>query len=192
MKVINLSLKKPIIIALLGTGIVFYSCKDKKDSGENSTKSETDTTTMNKDTIVTGTGGQTVIKKTGKILVAAAPLVNKTEKMTADKSGYYNYTDVAPLYEGGQGAIESYISNNIQYPQEAIDNNVEGTVQVQFGIDDNGKITDVTTLGTKLGYGLEEEAIKVVSNMPKWNPGKVNGKNVKTRMILPITYRLEG
>ena len=191
MKVINLSWKKPVIIALLGAGIVFYSCKGNKDSGENSTKSETDTTTMNKDTIVTGTGGQAVIKKTGKILVAAAP-VNKTDKMAADKSGYYNYTDVAPLYEGGQGAIESYIGNNIQYPQEAIDNNVEGTVQVQFGIDENGNIAGVTTLGTKLGYGLEEEAVKVVSNMPKWNPGKIKGKNVKTRMILPITYRLEG
>ncbi|HMK25966.1 MAG TPA: energy transducer TonB [Chitinophagaceae bacterium] len=191
MKVIKLSLKKPVIIALLGVGIVFYSCKDKKDSGENSTKSETDTTIMNRDTIVTGTGGQTVIKKTGKVSVAAAP-VNKTDKMAADKSGYYNYTDVAPLYVGGQGAIESYITNNLQYPQEAIDNNIEGTVQVQFGIDENGKITDVTTLGTKLGYGLEEEAIKVVSNMPKWNPGKVKDKNVKTRMILPITYRLEG
>jgi len=191
MKVINLSWKKPVIIALLGAGIVFYSCGSNKDSGENSTKSETDTTTMNKDTIVTGTGGQTVVRKSGKILVAAA-LVNKTDKMTADRSGYYNYTEVAPLYEGGQGAIESYINNNIQYPQEAIDNGIEGTVQVQFGIDENGNITGATTLGTKLGYGLEEEAIKVISDMPKWNPGKVKGKNVKSRMILPITYRLEG
>jgi TonB family protein len=176
---------------LLGTGIIFYSCKDKKDSGENSTKSETDTTTITKDTIVTGTGGQTVIKKTGKISVAAAP-VNKTDKMAADKTGYYNYTEVAPLYEGGQGAIESYITNNLQYPQEAIDNGIEGTVQVQFGVDENGNIANVTTVGNKIGYGLEEEAIKVVSNMPKWNPGKVKGKSVKTRMILPITYRLEG
>ena len=191
MKVINLSLKKPLIIVLLGTGIIFYSCKDKKDSGENSTKSETDTTTITKDTIVTGTGGQTVIKKKGKISVAAAP-VNKTDKMAADKTGYYNYTDVAPLYEGGQGAIESYITNNLQYPQEAIDNGIEGTVQVQFGVDENGNIANVTTVGNKIGYGLEEEAIKVVSNMPKWNPGKVKGKSVKTRMILPITYRLEG
>ena len=191
MKVINLSLKKPVIIVLLGAGIIFYSCKDKKDSGENSTKSETDTTTITKDTIVTGTGGQTVIKKTGKISVAAAP-VNKTDKMTADKTGYYNYTEVAPLYEGGQGAIESYITNNLQYPQEAIDNGIEGTVQVQFGVDENGNIANVTTVGNKIGYGLEEEAIKVVSNMPKWNPGKVKGKSVKTRMILPITYRLEG
>ena len=105
MKVINLSWKKPVIIALLGAGIVFYSCKGNKDSGENSTKSETDTTAMNKDSIVTRTGGQGVVKKTGKILVAAAP-VNKTDKMAADKSGYYNYTDVAPLYVGGHGAIE--------------------------------------------------------------------------------------
>lgn len=190
MKVINLNWKKPVIIALLGTGIVFYSCKDKKDSGENSTKSETDTTVVKKDTVVTGTGGQTVVRKTGKILVEAAP-VNKTDKMAADKSGYYNYTDVAPLYVGGHSAIESYITNNIQYPQEAIDNGIEGTVQVQFGIDENGKITGATTVGTKLGYGLEEEAIKVVSNMPKWDPGKVKEKNVKTRMILPITFRLE-
>ena len=191
MKVINLSLKKPVIIALLGTGIFFYSCKGNKDSGENSTKSETDTTTMTKDTIVTGTGGQTVIKKTGKILVAAAP-VNKTDKMMADKSGYYNYTDVAPLYTGGQGAIESYISNNIQYPDDALDNNVEGTVNVQFTIDENGKVGNVKAENSNLGHGLEEAAVKAVSQMPAWTPGKVKGKNVKAWYTLPVTFKIEG
>ena len=62
---------------------------------------------------------------------------------------------------------------------------------MEFGIDENGNISGVKTLGTKLGYGLEEEAIKVISGMPAWTSGTVKGKNVKTRMILPITYRLE-
>ena len=96
--------------------------------------------------------------------------------MATDNTGYYNYAEVAPAYNGGQGAIESYINNNIEYPEEAIDNGIEGTVNVQFGIDENGNISNVKTLGNKIGYGLEEEAVKVISNMPKWTPGIVKGK----------------
>jgi len=96
-----------------------------------------------------------------------------------------------PSFDGGQVALETYISNNIEYPQEAIDNNVEGTVNVQFLVDEKGDVSNVKTIGNKLGSGLEEEAIRVVSAMPKWSPGQVKGKNVKTWRTLPITYRLE-
>jgi TonB family protein len=105
--------------------------------------------------------------------------------------GYYNRTEVLPAYSGGQTALENYINNNIQYPQDAIDNNVEGVVKVQFGVDENGNVINVSTVGNKIGYGLEEEAIRVVSKMPKWTPGQIKGKNVKTWRTLPINYRLE-
>jgi len=104
----------------------------------------------------------------------------------------YSRTDVAPAFAGGESALENYIGTTIEYPQEAIDNNVEGKVNVRFAVDEKGNISNVSTLGNKLGHGLEEEAIKVVSGMPKWRPGQVKGKNVKTWRILPINYRLEG
>lgn len=200
MKVSNLKWRKLAGVIALFIGTLFYSCDNNDYSGKNSTATEVDTTT-NTVTSTTVPGdtsmttntatGERKGRRVGKITVTPME-PNTTEKMRSDNSGYYNYAEVAPAYNGGSGAIESYITNNIEYPEEAVDNSIEGTVNVQFGVDENGNISNVKTLGTKVGYGLEEEAIKVVSNMGKWKPGTVKGKNVKTLMILPITYRLEG
>ena len=59
-------------------------------------------------------------------------------------------------------------------------------------VDENGNILNVSTVGNKIGHGLEEEAVRVVSKMAKWTPGQVKGKNVKTCRTLPINYKLEG
>ena len=112
-------------------------------------------------------------------------------KIEMDKQGYYSRTEISPAFEGGQSALENYINTNLQYPQQAIDNDVEGTVRVQFAVDDKGRISNVSTVGDKLGYGLEDEAMKVVSNMPKWKAGMVKGKGVKTWRMLPVIYKLE-
>ncbi|MEI9807272.1 MAG: energy transducer TonB [Bacteroidota bacterium] len=140
----------------------------------------------------TGTNSGTAVKKkTGKASASMTAETDATAKIEKDKMGYYNRTEVLPAYKGGQNALENYINNNIEYPQDAIDNSIEGTVSVQFVVDEEGKISNVKTIGNKVGYGLEEEAVKVVSNMPKWTAGQVKGKNVKTWRILPITYKLE-
>jgi periplasmic protein TonB len=60
-----------------------------------------------------------------------------------------------PSYKGRENAIENYITNNIEYPQDSIDNNVEGVVNEQFGVDENGNISNVSTLGNKIGHGLK-------------------------------------
>jgi periplasmic protein TonB len=129
-------------------------------------------------------------KKKGKISATVSE-ADATVKIEKDNMGYYSRTEVAPAYKGGQSSLEDYINNNIEYPQEAIDNNIEGTVSVQFGVDEQGNISNVKTIGNKVGYGLEEAAVKVVSKMPKWTAGQVKGKNVKTWRVLPITYKLE-
>ena len=185
-------------VILFLTGLLFASsCNNSDKSGKTST-SETDTsatvnTKMN-DTSTTNPPAKTTTttaKKIGKVSLATAP-VNKETKMQADNMGYYNYTETTPMYPGGQGSLETYVNNNIEYPQEAIDNGVEGTVNVIFTIDENGKVANAKTTGAKLGYGLEEAAIKVVNNMPKWTPGMVKGKSVKAWYTLPLTFRLEG
>ena len=116
---------------------------------------------------------------------------SKTTKMQADKYGVYEMTEVRPSFPGGQSALEDYITNHIEYPQMAVDDNKEGTVNVQFVIDENGKVTNAKLVGAELGDGLGDEAVRVISSMPKWDPGKVKGKNVKTRLTLPITYKIE-
>lgn len=173
--------------AVFGFSLLILSCNNADESANNSTTPADDTARA---AISPDTAHKTIKKRSGKI-TAASMAEDPSAKITKDKMGIYTRTEVAPAYAGGQSGLENYIVNNLQYPQDAIDNNVEGTVRVQFAVDEKGNVTNVSTLGNKLGYGLEEEAIKVVSNMPKWTPGQVKGKNVKTWRTLPISYKLE-
>ena len=166
--------------------LLFANCNDDKSANNSTPPGGSDTTTSTEEALVVGR-----TKRSGKISTSASADDTKV-KMEKDKMGYYNRTEVLPAYKGGENAIENYITTNIEYPQDAIDNNVEGVVNVQFGIDENGNILNVSTVGNKIGHGLEEEAVRVVSKMAKWTPGQVKGKNVKTWRTLPINYKLEG
>ena len=115
----------------------------------------------------------------------------RTTNIKPDQDGIYEMTDTRPAYPGGQQALENYVNNNIEYQQPAIDDNTEGTVNVQFIVDENGNVTNAKEIGKELGNGLDQEAVRVISNMPKWTPGKVKGKNVKTRVVLPVAYKIE-
>ena len=137
----------------------------------------------------------TAAKRKGKATVGTmAEMKRTTETKTAfkpDANGIYDATEVRPMYPGGQTALSNYIANHIDYPQMAIDDNKEGTVNVQFVIDENGKVQNAKVVGSKLGDGLDEEAERVIATMPKWNVGMVKGKPVKTRITVPITYQIE-
>jgi len=113
------------------------------------------------------------------------------EKIEMDKEGVYNRAEIMPAFPGGQSSLEKYIEDNIQYPQEALDNGIEGRVLVSFDVDENGKLYRPMIASPKIGYGLEEEALKVVKEMPQWTPGRIKGKNVKTKFTLPIDYQLQ-
>jgi periplasmic protein TonB len=187
---------KFITTAIMG----FVSCAlvtACNDEGNNSTTTNDSSGKMDNTATgpssTTGDTGNTntgkAVKKTGKALVNAVD--DAGAKIEKDKMGYYTNTEVQPSYSGGHSSLESYINNNIEYPQQAIDNSAEGTVKVHFLIDDKGNISNVTTEGNKIGYGLEEEAVRVISKMSKWTPGQVKGKNVKTWRTLPIIYKLE-
>ena len=187
---------KGIATAILFSSLV-ASCNDDKSGNNSSTGSNdanTDTSSAMSGTTSTPMAADSTTmakkKKSGKASITMAA-DDASAKMEMDKQGYYNRAEVAPAYDGGQSALENYINNNIEYPQTAIDNNVEGVVNVQFAVDEKGNVSNVSTVGPKLGSGLEEEAIRVVSKMPKWTPGQVKKKNVKVWRTLPINYRLE-
>ena len=194
---------RPKIWAMAMAGSVFFitACNNSdytKSPSSEDTAASADTTmsktpmndTSSSTASVNKPGKPSSTNKKGRVTVGKMT-ERKTSTMKPDKDGVYEMTDVRPAYPGGQAALENYINNNIEYQQPAIDNNTEGTVDVQFVIDVNGKASDAKAIGKKLGSGLDEEAVKVISNMPKWTPGKVKGKNVKTRLVLPITYKIE-
>jgi len=95
-----------------------------------------------------------------------------------------------PQFPGGRIALQRYIRDNLTYPFEALKHNVQGKVNVEFVVDKDGKLTEIRTVGTKLGYGLEEQAIKIFSSMPKWTIGKQDGIAVPVYMMIPIIFTI--
>lgn len=125
------------------------------------------------------------IKITGQ-LAASDP---KT-KMTIDEDGYYSTTDTPPMFDGGEKALEKYVSQNMEHPPSCTDLDNK-TVKVQFGINEKGIVDHVTALDNKAGYGVEEEAMKLVLNMPSWKPAIVQGRPVKSLRTLLIHCELD-
>lgn len=104
----------------------------------------------------------------------------------------YNVVEQMPEFPGGQDAMMKFISKNVKYPENAIQNNVEGKVVLKFVVNTQGEIRDIEVISkVKYGYGLEEEAIRVIKKMPRWTPGKLNGKPVNVYFSLPISFRLK-
>ncbi|MEO7264133.1 MAG: energy transducer TonB [Ferruginibacter sp.] len=149
-----------------------------------------DNTNMNAGTSGMATPNPAKKGKKGKATVTA-PAVEKNVVTTADNSGTYTAAEVMPVFPGGYKGMQRYFDNTLTYPEEATNQGVEGTVMVNFIVDENGKLISPTVSGNKLGYGLEEEALRVVSNMPAWTPGTVKGKKVKTKFNLPVRFQIE-
>ena len=124
------------------------------------------------------------------VTFSTTPSSSASVKVTMDKDGVYSYPTIMPMYPGGELALVDYVEDNITYDQSAIDADAEGTVRVAFVVDESGKVQDAQIVGNGVNSDLEREAIRVVEQMPKWTPGKVNGKNVKTRLYLPITFQI--
>lgn len=128
--------------------------------------------------------------KKGKVSVIASEADKNNSVMVMDKDGFYKNTEVLPAFPGGEKALERFFENNIKYPEQASENDAQGIVKLSFSVDENGKVYQPLAVGDKVGYGIEDEAIRVFNKMPKWTPGKIKGKNVKTRYTLPIRFEL--
>lgn len=87
------------------------------------------------------------------------------------------------------GNLNEYISKNIIYPKQAREQSIEGKVIAQFVIDKDGRISQAEVI-KKAGFGLDEEAIRIINSMPNWKPAKQNGKAVTLRYTLPINFKL--
>jgi TonB family protein len=96
---------------------------------------------------------------------------------------------VMPSFPGGEEKLAQFLSTNIKYPKEALDNKVEGTVYVSFVVDETGKITNVQML-KRMAYGMDQEAMRVVKMMPNWIPGQQDGKPVAVQFTLPVKFSL--
>ncbi len=91
----------------------------------------------------------------------------------------------------GKDGLTAYNANNLEYPQQAIDNKIEGTIIVKFAVEPDGSVSNVKIVGNKLGYGLDEEAITAIEKTSgSWKPIEINGQAVRSYYRVPITFKL--
>ena len=101
----------------------------------------------------------------------------------------YDVVEVMPQFPGGQIAMLKYIMKNIKYPKQIMEEGIQGRVTVSFIVEKDGRVSNVRLLRS-VQSALDKEAIRVVKSMPKWTPGKQNGKPVRVRFNLPVMFKL--
>lgn len=102
----------------------------------------------------------------------------------------FSFCEVMPEFPGGTAAMLAYLAKNSQYPQDAKDAKKSGKVFVSFTVGKEGQITDVIVM-RNLFPSLDMEAVRLVKSMPNWKPGMQNGKPVRVRYNLPISFQLK-
>ncbi|WP_144604243.1 energy transducer TonB [Algoriphagus algorifonticola] len=116
------------------------------------------------------------------ILSEGPPIIDEADEIR-------DFTEVQASFKGGMEAWYKYLRDNLKYPPQARRMGIEGTVLVRFVINKDGSVQDVEIMRS-IGGGCDEEAIKVIEGSPNWNPGKMGGLPVRSRMVMPIKFRL--
>lgn len=95
----------------------------------------------------------------------------------------------SPEFPGGFEALIKYLDDNVRYPDEALEDAIEGKVIVRFDVNKDGSISNITIVRS-LQTLLDAEAVRVINTMPKWKPGTQRGKPIKVGFTLPVNFSL--
>ena len=128
--------------------------------------------------------GGTVLKAVEEIATPEHP------KQEVEQNKVFDVVEQQPSYPGGMGALNQWLASNIKYPAMAAENGIEGRVVVQFVVERDGSVSGVHVV-RGVDPSLDKEATRVVSQMPKWIPGKQNGSAVRVKYTVPVTFRLQ-
>jgi TonB family protein len=193
-------MKKSIIaLTALGVFICIQSCAPKKEAAAEEKFEQAPLQSDVKPTLTVAE--KRVILEKKKEQKAAERKAAFDEKLKAantykEANGTLVYlkAEIDPMYVGGDEAMNKFLNATIKYPKEASENQIEGTVFVDFIISETGSIREVVVTdapGEDVDQSLRDEAVRVVTAMPKWKPGKQHGKPVEVSYSLPITFRLD-
>ena len=114
-----------------------------------------------------------------------------TPKLSDDNSGVYQIVEVMPEFPGGMGEMMNFLFRNINYPAEAREAGKQGRAVVGFIVNIDGTISNAEIVKSAGDASLDAESVRVVESMPKWKPGMQGGKAVKTRLNLPVYFKLQ-
>ena len=124
--------------------------------------------------------------------IKAEPTIDKPVDVIEDpeKAPPVLIVEEMPVFPGGDMERLRYLAANIQYPIQATENGIQGTVYFQFIVDSKGNITDVKIL-RGIGGGCDEEALRVINMMPQWKPGRQNGRTVRVIYNMPVVFKIQ-
>ena len=131
----------------------------------------------------------TVVLKKGEINDTELVVVGEIIDPEQEDKVYEAIVDVRPTFPGGDGKLMEWISQRLQYPQNAYDSNIQGRVIVQFLVKEDGSVGNAKIIKPVFPT-LDEEALRVVATLPKFKPAILDGKAVEYWFTLPITFKL--
>ncbi len=123
-------------------------------------------------------------------LLFASFAYGQNTKATSDDNTVLNSAATMPAFPGGIDSMQSYISNTVIYPDDAVANNIQGRVIVKFIVNANGDVTNPVVVHS-VNPLLDSAAVAVIRYMPQWTPAEDDGKNVSVYMTLPIIFHLD-
>lgn len=124
-------------------------------------------------------------------IVEPAPIdPEPTTKVVSGKDEVYDFVEQEAEFPGGEDALMKYLGKNIKYPKSARENNIKGRVMVEFIVQKDGRISD-TKIMRGIGFGCDEEVMRVVKSMPTWQPARMNGKAVSSVYKLPVMFEMK-
>ena len=109
-------------------------------------------------------------------------------EVTVD-DGVFVLVETMPEFPGGENAMYKYLVDNLKYPEQAKKEKITGKVYISFVVERDGSISNAEVL-RGIGGGCDEEALRVVRNMPKWKPGTQRNKPVRVQYTLPLNFKL--
>ena len=188
MKRINYTL---VLIGLALTTLLFFSSmkkiddiKDKFDESE-----QVKNGVISDDSLAHASDTEKVtlaVKNTAEIGEKA---VESSDPKKVFTGKVYDLVDEMPSFPGGLEELYKWIDNNVQYPAVARENGIEGRVILKFIVEKDGSLRDSTVIRSVHPI-VDREALRLVGQMPKWNPGKRAGIPVRVRYCLPIKFKL--
>ena len=122
-------------------------------------------------------------------IVDATPRI-APEKTENSIEKILDYADQMPEFPGGPQALLLWIKNQIKYPSLAVENGIQGIVYVQFAVDRDGSVSNVH-VARGVYPSLDEEALRVIKELPKWKPGMQKGQLVRVAYTVPINFKLQ-
>jgi protein TonB len=122
---------------------------------------------------------------------AGKGVVEAPKKDDEDYDKTFTKVEIESEYPGGPAAWLRYLNKNFRYPDDAVNNEIQGTVVVQFIVDKEGNVSDVQAISGPDQGGLREEAVRVIKKSGKWTPAVQNGRQVKSYKKQPIVFKLE-